>query len=260
MKPFIYLLLLTAVLTSCQPSMPQSVEELQEYVANPEHGLSQKLSFENGVEATATWRPTALLVQQEGDNLSAEELSKAREKYGSYLYFVLSFSANGKEVLKQTGGNFAEVLQTLSFRMGEYASLYDSEGNEIPLADAVFSRTYGMGSATSVLLAFKRPDLNSQEYLKLQIREFGLGTGKLRFRFEKGDWQAVASATAQPPLYYGQPAATAQPPLYYGQPAAMFSHCSTARSHCGYVQCCKYAVRWFNQYREIQYHSSIQLI
>jgi hypothetical protein len=185
-----FLLLLFLSLSSCTPEF-LTEEELTAYVLDEDNNLT-KTSTSNGFDIKVTYRPTDLLIAQEaGDKeLAAEELKRLQDKYGNYYYFILSISKDNKEGLyKQQGGfdQFSELVQTLSFRMATYVNMTTSGKDTIEVADFIFSRTYGMGSATSLLFVFNKEEAAGDEWLQFNVKEFGMGLGNQTFRFRKED-------------------------------------------------------------------------
>jgi hypothetical protein len=181
------------LLTACRPQEPVDVPGLQAYVQNPENGLIQTQEVK-GLRVSVSYRPADLLIAQElgtqasQDTMSAEKLGALRKKYDN-LYFILTLSQEGREVLSPAKGfgDFSEMLQVLSFRMGEYV-LLKTERDTLMLGDYLFERTYGMGSGNSMLFAFTKEALRPEaEWMEFQVNEFGMGTGNLRFRFRLKD-------------------------------------------------------------------------
>ena len=168
-----------------------SEEALSQYVLEQET-LSKTREY-NGYTLQMTYRPTDLLVAQELGGESApnpEELARLRAKYGNYYYFVMALSKDQQEALYHSKGGypqFSELVQTLSFRMGQYLNLTTSEKDTIELADYVFPRTYGMGSATNLMFVFNKAAAQDDEWIQLNLKEFGLGLGNQNFRFNKKD-------------------------------------------------------------------------
>lgn len=200
-----YLILgLLALLGSCTPKR-LSQSALQQYVADESNGL-MKSEQVKGLEVKIAYRPTDLLIAQEvGDRTpSVVELAQLEKRYGEAQYFILSFSRDNHEVLNpQEFGQYSELVQTLSFRMGQYVQLVSSRQDTLELSDFAFERTYGMAGSNSLLLAFSTKQLQLDwDWLQVNLSELGLGVGDLRFRFERKDlenvprleWSKVASS------------------------------------------------------------------
>ncbi len=177
-------------LLGCSRKESVSVSELQAYVTQPEHGLTHTQEVA-GLQITATYRPSDLLMAQELGEQTAtpEKLTQLWKKYDN-LYLTLTLSKDGREVLTPANGfsEFSEQLQVLSFRMGEYVTLLTDTHDTIPVSTYLFQRTYGMGAGNTLLFAFSKAQLKTQPaYIEFKLHEFGMGTGNLSFRFKKED-------------------------------------------------------------------------
>lgn len=184
-------LMLLVWLASCTADEFHSAEALNEFVRNPDHGLV-KTAEVNDYKIGVTYRPTDLWVHQELGSMNGakEEITRLRGKYDNYYYFILSLSRNNKEALHQVQGGmeqYSELVQVLSFRMPEYATLTTSTSDTIPVADFMLNRTYGMSSSTDVLFAFNREKAKGQEWVQFNLNEFGLQVGNQRFQFRRED-------------------------------------------------------------------------
>ncbi len=185
---FMVLLALGLVLWSCGNSVKSS-EELQEYVRNEKNGLNKQKTF-GPVDVRVTYRPPDLLVAQEtrGDVSDLSLVDSLRNGYGRFAHFVLSLSANGKEVeTYNLQGGFGDRVTTLAFGMKEYVYLLSDQRDTIPVADYFYQRTYGVGGASELLFAFDRSKIEQGDWFQFVVDEFGLGVGNTRFRFDVGD-------------------------------------------------------------------------
>lgn len=174
-------------LTSCTPShLPE--DELRAWVADPAHGLLQE-QVRKGIAIRMGYRPTDLLVAQElkaHPQATAEEAASWRQHYSQFQYFILSFSVQGSEALYTTmsdQGQFSQVLQNLSFRLPEYAQALDENGEEIAIADFQYSRTFGHGTSTSVLVALAPAEDQDMSEINWNLTDPGLGFGAAHFSF-----------------------------------------------------------------------------
>jgi hypothetical protein len=179
------------VCLACSVSEFDSPESLNAYVLSSDSKLTQVQEI-NGYTIRVAQRPTDLLVHQEieGTSYDSSQITALRKKYAGYYYFVVSFSKNSKEALQQVDGGlsqYSELVQTMAFRMGDYVSLTTSSRDTIPLGDFMLNRTYGLSQATDVLFVFNREKAKGKEWLQLNLKEFGLGVGVLRFRFSRSD-------------------------------------------------------------------------
>lgn len=166
--------------------------ELLTYLRDPDNGLVKSVQFD-GVQMSVMYRPVDFLVQQElavggGDRLMLEK------KYAANHYFLMSLSANGKEAIQAATmphQQYSELLQTVSFRLGEFIHVTTSKQDTIPLQDFVYASTFGMGTSNDVLIAFRKDTLQVPEWIQLNIGEFGLGLGRQTLRFKQKDIESV---------------------------------------------------------------------
>lgn len=187
------LLLLSA---SCR--QPIKHDKLVEYIAKPSHGLKQADST-GRLKISVAYRPSAFLIEQElqakpGYNQNTVDSLSAI--YNKNLYFVLSMSYNGQEILTSFAGDaqkFSEMVNTLSFGMGGYVSLTTSGNDTLGLLDYAYPRAYGMSSGTDMLFAFENKIKPGVKTLFFNIADFGLGMGKKRFEFRVKDIKNVPS-------------------------------------------------------------------
>ena len=196
--------LLLGMATGCTTPDYLSENELVEYIANNEQ-LSRTVQS-GKVSMKVTYRPSDLLVWQdvegETDTLAIIE---AFNRYHQYLYFMLSLAAGDQDALYGTSASQAEFndkLQTLSFRMNQYVNLTTSLKDTIPLADAFYSRTFGLGKSNDVLLVFDKNQLNNANWVSVNTKEFGFKTGRKLFRYEMEDLNSLPGLTELKPFYH----------------------------------------------------------
>jgi hypothetical protein len=91
--------------------------------------------------------------------------------------------------------NFSAMVETLSFRMGEYVALVTSSRDTIPVQDFVLDRTYGMSKSTDLLFVFDKAAAKDSDWIQFNLDEFGLGLGNHRFRFSKEKLDEVPQLT-----------------------------------------------------------------
>lgn len=175
-----------AGLISCSAPDYLSGSELHRYLAEEGNGLSQSVTT-GPVTMKVTYRPQDLLVWQEIEGVTdTAQIRSAFDRYQDYLYFLLQLSAGEQDALYGTSrdqADFSEKLQTLSFRMAQHVHLTTSEQDTVPLADAYYSRTFGLSSSSDVLLVFNRKDIDQDEWIAINSNEFGFRTGRRTFRF-----------------------------------------------------------------------------
>ncbi|MBL7846162.1 MAG: hypothetical protein JNL40_01745 [Cyclobacteriaceae bacterium] len=189
---YILATLLALIQLGCRPK-ELSFKELAAYAADPENGL-RKSETAGGILVEVQYRPTDLWVHQElGETMDTASIRKLRNKYSQYDYYILSLSRDGREALTPGGnmGLYSELVQILSFRMGEYITMTTDRGDTIAVSDANLSRTYGMGHSTDILLVFSRKETEDRDWVQLNLNEFGLATGNQRFRFRVKDLRKV---------------------------------------------------------------------
>lgn len=187
LKPTYYLLAVIIGLCSCQSGYMHK-EELEAYVSDADHEVTKEREYK-GYKVQVTYKPSDLLILQENNDseqLDSSSYSRLYQKYHNYYYFILELSRGDKEVLMQhaTSPEYTELVQTLSFRMGQYVNLTTSERDTIPVGDYTFPRTFGMGSSNALMFAFSKADVEQDEWLKFNLQEFGLGLGIQSFRFD----------------------------------------------------------------------------
>jgi hypothetical protein len=196
LRSFLWIVVMSlfAILQSCGTPEYLPEAELSAYCLDEDHGLT-KTVVSGDISMRLTYKPTDLLVAQEMrsfTNPSDDRIVTLRKKYGSYYYFILSLSRSGKEVLGASGNHaeFSELLQTISFRMGEVVNL-TTPRDTIPLADFIYNRTFGLSTSTDILLVFDKSAAKDAEVIQIHLDEFGLGVGKQVVEFKVGDLNAA---------------------------------------------------------------------
>ncbi|NOS93653.1 MAG: hypothetical protein HOP30_17180 [Cyclobacteriaceae bacterium] len=166
-----------------------SEEELKKYIRDVDNGLRQSIKAgEFAVEAT--YQPTDLFVLRELGSSKADtaSLNKWHKKYGGHYYFILSISKNGKEAITPTQmpyDEFSDLLQTVSFRLGEYINMTTAKQDTIPLADFIYNRTFGMATGSDILMVFDKKKAAQTDWVQINLKELGLGLGTQNFRFDR---------------------------------------------------------------------------
>ncbi|MEM1320867.1 MAG: hypothetical protein AAGG75_11460 [Bacteroidota bacterium] len=195
------LIVFSLFITGCTHQL-DSTKELRSFVADQRNGLTKEKTF-GELNVRLSYRPTDLLVDQElGDEVAtASEVERLRDQYDDYLYFLLSYSANGKEIEAwrvNSQQEFGTRVQALAFGMGQQVKLSSDTRDSIPLVDFIYQRTFGGGSSSDVLLAFDREAAEGSDWLNFRLQDIGLGIGTNHFRFD------VAAIKALPPLPFVQ--------------------------------------------------------
>jgi len=180
----LYLLLLLCAAMAC--TKVQTVEDLQAYVKDPDNGLRKEREI-GRVKMSVTYRPTDLLVKQSLSSKPTDgEIDSLRRDFGKMVYFVLSMSAEKREVegyaLPKNG--FSDRFHTLAFEMGNYVRLITEAKDTIPVADYFYQRTFGAGESSDLLFLFDQAKLQKSSSFKIQVDDFGLGVGDQNFKFQ----------------------------------------------------------------------------
>lgn len=181
-------------LVSCSKDFV-SEQELKEYIHDEDNGLKKSIAVD-ALEMGLTFRPSDLLIAQElqGEGYDAATVERLRVKYGSHYYFILSLSRNGKEALaagSMPPAMFSDLLQTISFRMAEFVNVTTPKQDTIPLADYVYNRTFGLAGSTDLLILFEKEKTIKEDWLQVNLKEFGMGTGSQSLRFRIKDLEIL---------------------------------------------------------------------
>lgn len=191
-----WLLVLVLIVYSCgQTPTSLNVDELSKYVIDPDNGLIKEKKA-NAMDLSLYYKPTGLLIAQEStDILDKDQLERLQQKYDPYAYFILDISANERNALYGSGDleSFSENLQTLAFRMNQYANLTTSSNDTIPVADFIYPRTFGMSKSATVMLVFNNDKIAGTDWVSFNLIEFGMNTGDQQFRFNTADLLSVPS-------------------------------------------------------------------
>ena len=123
------------------------------------------------------------------------ELRQRRAGYQRYLHFrlTLEYEDLKKDVMFESmkGGqaNYSRWLQKLSFGLQQQLSLQTDSGEQIPVELYHLEPNFGLNHSVNLLLAFpashdRQAILDSTGHLKVNINDFGLGTGPLIFEYD----------------------------------------------------------------------------
>ena len=179
-------MLLVLIISSCGNKSFDTAEEIVAFISDEDNEYCYKKEV-NGVTYTLQYRPTDLLVQQElGDSISEKKVKQLREKYNRYLYFNLSMSLNGQELLSNVVRDkqqFGQMVNDLAFNMDQKVHLYTPVKDTIAMTDFVYPRMYGMTNATTILIVYPRDkQFLKEDYLNFTIEDLGLNTGEVKFK------------------------------------------------------------------------------
>lgn len=182
---YLFLIILTS---SCANKTFDTAEEISVYISDEENGYKYSKDI-NGVNYILQYRPTDLLVNQElGDNLEKKNIEDLRKKFNKYLYFNLSMSMNGQELLSnivRDKEQFGQMVNDLAFNMNEKVNLFTSNKDTIIMTDFVYPRMYGMTNSTTILIVYPRDKKYLKEnYLNFTIEDLGLYTGEVKFKID----------------------------------------------------------------------------
>jgi hypothetical protein len=184
-------LMLILVVNACTPES-LSVEQLNTYLLDQKNGLIKR-TVVNDVSIDLVYRPSDIVLSSHvgSNNVDSASLPVMRRRYESYLYFVISLSKGGQNVLKPdvSGAQYSELVNTLSFQMDRF--IFATTGSDTIRVEAFqLDRLHEIQGPTKVLVAFPRDQFNEQAF-DINLREFGLGTGAQRFRFQFDDIKTV---------------------------------------------------------------------
>lgn len=189
MKKLLQIIMIISLM-SCSTKSFDNEKDLLDYLNNPDYGYLQQKNV-NGYDFSLLYKPTDLLVQQElSNNVDIEKIKiqKLRDQYGKYLYFSISISKEGKELLSTTPKNrneFGSMVNRLAFGMRDKVHLYNQHKDTLNLLDYNYPRMYGMGKATTMLFVYPKDQKYLQdEYLNFTIEDLGTYTGEIKFKIE----------------------------------------------------------------------------
>jgi hypothetical protein len=180
-------LILLFLITSCSTPDHLSQKDLQSYIQDESNGLSKSVEA-GAVTMKVNYRPNDFLIWQEMED--EEDLSKITEvqnRYKNYIYFIMQLSAGEKDALYGITTNqmdFNDRLQTLSFRMNQFVNLTTSEQDTIPVADAYYTRMFGLSKSNDILFVFNREKIDTDQWISFNTKDFGFRTGRKSFRFD----------------------------------------------------------------------------
>lgn len=147
--------------------------EMMTYISDERNGLSRSQKSHGGIETTVRFQPYDLIPGHDNQDSTLR----------NNIYFVMSFSADGKELLHQLSQEqYSAFSQLFSFNMQNYVKGVN-DINELEVNGVFFSPTYNMGKANNLLLVFDREASLHGRQFEIVVDEFGLGLGKQSFIF-----------------------------------------------------------------------------
>lgn len=180
------LLVALVLCAGCKQNAFTTEAELWAFVRNADNGYHYEKKVGN-VSYSLTYRPTDVLVKQElGDLYTKKDVDSLRKKYQQYLYFNLSMSSHGQELLHSKVGDkstFGAMVHQLAFGMTDKVHLISEKRDTIPMVDYVYPRMYGMANSTNLLLVYpKDQKLFNGKSLYVTVEDLGFATGEVRFK------------------------------------------------------------------------------
>ncbi len=168
--------------------------DLEKYISDPAHGLIQKTTVEEA-DVSVDFEPSSMLAANEftaGSRRDSVTLHGLQAKYSPNYYFLVKFSKNHKELIRQlpSFSDYSEMVQVLSFRMQQYINL-TTDRDTLQMSDYTYEQTYGMGNANMLLIAFPKKGISGADRLDINLAECGFGLGSLKFSFRKSDLDKV---------------------------------------------------------------------
>jgi hypothetical protein len=169
--------------------------DLLKYINDPSHELIRE-EMVHGINTSVSFEPSSLLIARELTALGRKDTVTLRgleKKYAGNYYFLLKFSKDNKEAIRQMGSfsQYSDMVQVLAFQMQQFVNLTTAAHDTIPISDYAFDQTYGMSNANSLLLAFPKEKIGNADMLDVNVAECGFGTGSLKFNFRKKDLDKI---------------------------------------------------------------------
>ena len=182
-KPLILIVLF--LLSACQSKHFDTEQAMVDFLKEESNGYYYEKQV-NGIDLSLMYRPTDLLVEQSLPSHYDEGIvDSLRHHYGKYLYFNLSMSKSGQELLSTAPRNrneFGAMVNQLAFGMGNYVHLYTNTKDTIAMVDYVYPRMYGMSKSTSMLFVYPRKEALQGSHITFSLEDLGLITGEVSFR------------------------------------------------------------------------------
>ncbi len=186
MKKALVILTLLLLVLSCGSKEFDNPDALWKYIKNPENSYLQEKTIK-GVDYKLLYKPHDLLVNQElGSTVNDSLIKKYRDKYKNYLYFTLSMSKSGHELLSHLArdrNKFGAMVNELAFGMERNVHVYTPKKDTLPMTDFIYPRMYGMSGSTSILFVYpKRAEDLKGKHLNFTIQDLGFNTGEVKFK------------------------------------------------------------------------------
>jgi hypothetical protein len=181
---FLFFCFLGTLLLSCDARREMNLSELRSYVHDPNNGLNKK-SQSGDVLIELIYRPKDIVIAQfaEGDEQNMWDSIASGLK--GYDYFLIRFSQRNKEIETNYAANSLAYVKAVDYLSGGISKdIKMSVDNEvIGVSDVMFSPSYGMTSASSVLLVFQSDLETRQSDFRMVFDDTQFGSGSHEFRF-----------------------------------------------------------------------------
>jgi hypothetical protein len=168
-----------------------SREQLQQYIADPAHGLVKK-GTEGNVDMEVWFRPAQLLAAQQ--TAAGHTREETEENFRGHDYFILNISKAGQELeayYSAAGASMDDKVRELGFDMGRHLYAVYGRNDTVPLTAYVYQRLYGATGSSSFMLVFKDPEAAKKNDVEICLRDFGLGLGLHKFLFSGNAMEEV---------------------------------------------------------------------
>jgi len=180
------IVIVSTIIISCKKKV-NNRSDLIAYINNADNGLI-KTNQIGKIKAELHFKPWQLMSLSNNDKNGVKGNKYPIENFSGKFFFVLSLSANNKELLKQLPlRQYSEMVSVMAFRMNEFVEIVPDGNKPVDPVECIFEQTYGMGIANNLLLVFDNKELIGTNNLSVKIKEFGLDTGDLNFSIKTKD-------------------------------------------------------------------------
>ena len=162
-----------------------SLTELKAYATEPAHGLIQR-SERDGITFELIYRPKELIVQQNVESINDPQWDSVASQLKSFDYFVMRISKDKREIEASFAGDpssYTKVTNYLNGTIGGDLSLV-VDNETIKTSEVLFSPTYGMAGASSILVVFNSELADRDSDFTVVLNDTQFGTGRHEFDFE----------------------------------------------------------------------------
>lgn len=173
----------------CIFSCQRKDKTLSDYVKNPRNGLSKE-NIINGVKYEMSYRPSRFFVENEQRRKPDINRDSLENFYNKNYYFLLELSSGNLDLMRaiQTDREqFGKMVHQLAFKMENSTTMITNKKDTIPVAMSHFVRTYGMSPKNTIILAFNNDKVKDANWLKIKLKDIGLNSGDMSFKFKVKD-------------------------------------------------------------------------